>query len=168
MSKTVLNDDLERNEGDLDKQTSMTEFFGKIENESFHYLNEVISFFFFFICLFVCCYFNLDLREIMKHLTLKINSLLAVLLLVRLFMDWRTNLWKSDLQPLVYYHCKFESMTYLLDSICELSQYSVQLASMSTGPLVDMFNDEIKSIRDNAIDSLRKMGKLVTFSDEEV
>lgn len=33
MSKTVLNDDVERNEGDLDKQTSMTEFFGKAEAE---------------------------------------------------------------------------------------------------------------------------------------
>lgn len=31
MSKTVLNDDIESKAGDLDKQTSMNEFFGKNE-----------------------------------------------------------------------------------------------------------------------------------------
>jgi integrator complex subunit 4 len=55
-----------------------------------------------------------------------------------------------------------------LDSICELSQYSEKLAVISAGPLVDMFNDEIHSVRDNAINSLRKIGKRVTFSEEEV
>lgn len=33
MSKTVLNDDIESKAGDLDKQTSMNEFFGKHEKE---------------------------------------------------------------------------------------------------------------------------------------
>jgi hypothetical protein len=31
MSKSMLNDDLERKDGDLDKQTSMKEFFGSHE-----------------------------------------------------------------------------------------------------------------------------------------
>ena len=44
-----------------------------------------------------------------------------------------------------------------MDSLCELATHSAQFAKQSQDFLVDMFNDEIESVRLNAINSLRKI-----------
>lgn len=44
-----------------------------------------------------------------------------------------------------------------VDSLCELASNSPSFAKLSQDFLVDMFNDEIESVRLNAINSLRKI-----------
>ena len=44
-----------------------------------------------------------------------------------------------------------------LDSLCELASRSAPFAALSEDFMVDMFNDEIESVRLNAIGSLRKI-----------
>lgn len=54
----------------------------------------------------------------------------------------------------------------MLDSICELSLRSRKFASIATGQLVDMFNDEIDTVRVCAINSLYKIGKIIFDEDQ--
>lgn len=134
MSKTVLNDDIESKAGDLDKQTSMNEFFGKNEtvgeNESDG--NHIIT------------DDTLQIRD--QHL---IDSAAAGAFIHGLEDEF------------------LEVRSAAIDAICELCQSSDKLAVISTGPIVDMLNDEIHSIRDNSIHSLSKMGKKIIFNEEE-
>lgn len=44
-----------------------------------------------------------------------------------------------------------------LDSLCELAAQSLAFANLSQDSIIDMFNDEIESVRLNAINSLRKL-----------
>ena len=44
-----------------------------------------------------------------------------------------------------------------LDSLCELAANSAQFAVLCQDSIIDMFNDEIESVRLNAINSLRKV-----------
>eukprot|EP01127_Copromyxa_protea_P023163 TRINITY_DN8606_c0_g1_i1.p1 TRINITY_DN8606_c0_g1~~TRINITY_DN8606_c0_g1_i1.p1 ORF type:complete len:1051 (-),score=169.15 TRINITY_DN8606_c0_g1_i1:13-2784(-) len=55
-----------------------------------------------------------------------------------------------------------------IDSICELSQHCKEFATMVTGSIVDMFNDEINHVRINAIHSLRKMSCDVQLTQEQL
>lgn len=51
-----------------------------------------------------------------------------------------------------------------VDSICELSLRSEEFALESIEFMVDMFNDEIDAVRVNSLNSLRKIGNIVSFS----
>ncbi|KAG9305653.1 hypothetical protein G9A89_022575 [Geosiphon pyriformis] len=51
-----------------------------------------------------------------------------------------------------------------IDSICELSMHNLQFSKRARDFLVDMFHDEIDSVRLNAIHSLRKIGTLAKIS----
>jgi len=54
----------------------------------------------------------------------------------------------------VYY---IEVRNAAVDSLCELATHSPSFAKLSQDFLVDMFNDEIESVRLNVINSLRKI-----------
>jgi len=134
MSKTVLNDDIESKAGDLDKQTSMNDFFGKHEKVG---RNERD-------CAQMITDDILQVRD--QHL---IDSAAAGAFIHGLEDEF------------------LEVRSAAIDAICELCQSSNKLALISTGPIVDMLNDEIHSIRDNSIQSLSKMGKKIIFNEEE-
>eukprot|EP01091_Cochliopodium_minus_P011548 TRINITY_DN3302_c0_g1_i1.p1 TRINITY_DN3302_c0_g1~~TRINITY_DN3302_c0_g1_i1.p1 ORF type:complete len:1024 (+),score=285.45 TRINITY_DN3302_c0_g1_i1:266-3073(+) len=53
-----------------------------------------------------------------------------------------------------------------VDSICELSLKNNTFATKAVDFLVDMFNDEIESVRVNSVSSLRKIAEKVTLSEE--
>ena len=53
--------------------------------------------------------------------------------------------------------CDAEVRNAAVDSLCELATHSATFAKLSQDFLVDMFNDEIESVRLNAISSLRKI-----------
>uniref|UniRef100_A0A6B2KXX4 Clathrin/coatomer adaptor adaptin-like N-terminal domain-containing protein n=1 Tax=Arcella intermedia TaxID=1963864 RepID=A0A6B2KXX4_9EUKA len=54
-----------------------------------------------------------------------------------------------------------------IDSICEVSLRSLKFCSRAIAPLVDMFNDEIDTVRINAMNSLRKLGSAAKFTEEQ-
>jgi integrator complex subunit 4 len=56
----------------------------------------------------------------------------------------------------------------IIDSICELSVQSDTFANRSVDFLVDMLNDEIDTVRINAINSLRKIGDKIRLQEEQV
>lgn len=58
--------------------------------------------------------------------------------------------------------------SYLIDSMCEISQRSPHFAHLTVAPLVDMFNDEIDHVRNNSIHSLRRMGSGIRFNSEQL
>ncbi|XP_060072180.1 integrator complex subunit 4-like [Ylistrum balloti] len=55
-----------------------------------------------------------------------------------------------------------------LDSLCELAVQSPSFAALSQDSVIDMFNDEIKSVRLNAINSLRKLSHLLTLREDQL
>ncbi|XP_071501854.1 integrator complex subunit 4-like [Diadema antillarum] len=55
-----------------------------------------------------------------------------------------------------------------LDSLCELAAQSPSFAILSLDFLVDMFNDEIESVRLNAIHSLRKINHHIKLREDQL
>ena len=61
-----------------------------------------------------------------------------------------------------------EVRTAGVDSLCELANQNPQFARMSTDFLVDMFNDEIESVRLNSIHSLIKLHRFVDLREDQL
>ena len=55
-----------------------------------------------------------------------------------------------------------------VDSLCELANQDAVFAHMSTDFLVDMFNDEIESVRLNSIHSLIKLSRYVDLREDQL
>ncbi|KAK6195746.1 hypothetical protein SNE40_001107 [Patella caerulea] len=55
-----------------------------------------------------------------------------------------------------------------LDSLCELAAQSAQFSTLSQDSIIDMFNDEIESIRLNAINSLRKISHNIVLREDQL
>ena len=55
-----------------------------------------------------------------------------------------------------------------VDSLCELADQHPVFARLSLDFLVDMFNDEIESVRLNAIHSLRKISRHVVLREDQL
>ncbi|XP_064638724.1 integrator complex subunit 4-like [Lineus longissimus] len=55
-----------------------------------------------------------------------------------------------------------------IDSLCELASQSASFAILSQDYLVDMFNDEIDSVRLNAISSLQKISRHLTIREDQL
>ena len=55
-----------------------------------------------------------------------------------------------------------------IDSLCELATRSSSFANLSQDFLVDMFNDEIESVRLNAINSLRKISHHIVLREDQL
>lgn len=55
-----------------------------------------------------------------------------------------------------------------LDSLCELASQSASFANLSQDSIIDMFNDEIESVRLNAINSLRKLNRFITLREDQL
>lgn len=55
-----------------------------------------------------------------------------------------------------------------MDSLCELADQHPDFARLSLDFLVDMFNDEIESVRLNAIHSLRKISRHVVLREDQL
>ncbi|KAH9491801.1 Integrator complex subunit 4 [Bulinus truncatus] len=55
-----------------------------------------------------------------------------------------------------------------LDSLCELASNSPQFSFLSQDSIIDMFNDEIESVRLNAINSLRKISHNLLLREDQV
>lgn len=55
-----------------------------------------------------------------------------------------------------------------LDSLCELASQSSSFANLSQDSIIDMFNDEIESVRLNAINSLRKLNRFITLREDQL
>ena len=55
-----------------------------------------------------------------------------------------------------------------IDSLCELASHSPGFAKLSQDFLVDMFNDEIESVRLNAINSLRKIAHHFLLREDQL
>lgn len=55
-----------------------------------------------------------------------------------------------------------------LDSLCELASQSASFANLSQDSIIDMFNDEIESVRLNAINSLRKLNRYITLREDQL
>ena len=72
---------------------------------------------------------------------------------------------KQSLQQLFYFA---EVRTAAIDSICELSTRSPNFASLSQDFIIDMFNDEIESIRLNAIESVRKISQHLLLREDQL
>jgi len=61
-----------------------------------------------------------------------------------------------------------EVRTAGVDSLCELANQNPSFARMSTDFLVDMFNDEIESVRLNSVNSLMKLHKYVDLREDQL
>ena len=55
-----------------------------------------------------------------------------------------------------------------LDSLCELASQSLSFALLSQDSITDMFNDEIESVRLNAINSLKKMSQYLEIREDQL
>ena len=55
-----------------------------------------------------------------------------------------------------------------IDSVCELALVSKEFANQCQDFLFDMFNDEIDSVRLNAINSLRKISRFVVVREDQL
>ncbi|XP_052782414.1 integrator complex subunit 4-like [Mya arenaria] len=55
-----------------------------------------------------------------------------------------------------------------LDSICELASQNPQFAILSQDSIADMFNDEIESVRHNAINSLKKLSQHLEIREDQL
>ncbi|XP_059171251.1 integrator complex subunit 4-like [Physella acuta] len=55
-----------------------------------------------------------------------------------------------------------------LDSLCELASNSPEFSALSQDSIIDMFNDEIESVRLNAINSLRKISHHLLLREDQV
>ena len=73
------------------------------------------------------------------------------------------------MQPLVSMILRnYLILTRYVDSIRKLAQKSDEFARTSLEFLVDMFNDEIDSIRINSLNSVTHMGTNIQLNDEQV
>ena len=61
-----------------------------------------------------------------------------------------------------------EVRTAGVDSLCELANQNPSFARLSTDFLVDMFNDEIESVRLNSIHSLMKLHRFVDLREDQL
>ena len=87
-------------------------------------------------------------------------------------------LWESNPWTLVQCHnhsatnSRLSSVTEVrnaaIDSLCELASQSASFATLSQDFLVDMFNDEIESVRLNAIHSLRKISHHIVLREDQL
>ena len=66
------------------------------------------------------------------------------------------------------FHSYSEVRSAALDSLCELATQSPSFANISLDFLVDMFNDEIESVRLNAIHSLRKINHHIKLREDQL
>ena len=55
-----------------------------------------------------------------------------------------------------------------LDSLCELASQSLSFAMLSQDSITDMFNDEIESVRLNAINSLKKLSQYLEIREDQL
>ena len=55
-----------------------------------------------------------------------------------------------------------------LDSMCELASQSSNFAQLCQDSIVDMFNDEIESVRLNAINSLKKLSQHLELREDQL
>ena len=55
-----------------------------------------------------------------------------------------------------------------LDSLCELASQSLSFALLSQDSITDMFNDEIESVRLNAINSLKKLSQYLEIREDQL
>ncbi|KAL3848604.1 hypothetical protein ACJMK2_019453 [Sinanodonta woodiana] len=55
-----------------------------------------------------------------------------------------------------------------LDSLCELAAQSANFARLSQDSIIDMFNDEIESVRLNAINSLKKLSQHLELREDQL
>ncbi|GAM27453.1 hypothetical protein SAMD00019534_106290 [Acytostelium subglobosum LB1] len=62
----------------------------------------------------------------------------------------------------------YEVRSSAIDSMCELSVRNNEFAQKNIDFLVDIFTDEIESVRINSINSLRKIGHMVTIKEEQL
>ena len=73
---------------------------------------------------------------------------------------------------LQFYTSKFciflEVRNTTLDSLCELASQSLSFAMLSQDSITDMFNDEIESVRLNAINSLKKLSQYLEIREDQL
>ncbi|EGG23280.1 HEAT repeat-containing protein [Cavenderia fasciculata] len=62
----------------------------------------------------------------------------------------------------------YEVRSSAIDSMCELSLRNNEFAQKNIDFLVDIFTDEIESVRINSINSLRKIGKTITIKEDQL
>ncbi|XP_067668876.1 integrator complex subunit 4-like [Haliotis asinina] len=62
----------------------------------------------------------------------------------------------------------YEVRNAALDSLCELAAQSRVFANLSQDSIIDMFNDEIESVRLNAINSLRKISHHIVLRQDQL
>jgi integrator complex subunit 4 len=55
-----------------------------------------------------------------------------------------------------------------IDSVCELATRSEKFAMNCVDVLVDMFNDEIVAVQLNAINSLRKISRVIVLREDQL
>ena len=77
--------------------------------------------------------------------------------------------------PQLYFVCNhlinsivIEVRNAAIDSLCELATQSASFANQSQDFLVDMFNDEIESVRLNAINSVRKIAHHISLREDQL
>ena len=61
-----------------------------------------------------------------------------------------------------------EVRTAAVDSLCELAYQNAPFAVLSLDFLADMMNDEIESVRVNAINSLRKISEHIQLREDQL
>lgn len=61
-----------------------------------------------------------------------------------------------------------EVRTATVDSVCELAYQNPDFAANSLDFLVDMLNDEVESVRLNAINSLWKISKHIVLREDQL
>ncbi|WAR28614.1 INT4-like protein [Mya arenaria] len=74
---------------------------------------------------------------------------------------WADDAPKEELDPEKVRNCT-------LDSICELASQNPQFAILSQDSIADMFNDEIESVRHNAINSLKKLSQHLEIREDQL
>jgi integrator complex subunit 4 len=73
----------------------------------------------------------------------------------------------SNMTVLVFYFST-EVRNAALDSLCELAVQSPRFALLTQDSVIDMVNDEIESVRLNAINSLRKLSRYLSLRDDQL
>lgn len=66
------------------------------------------------------------------------------------------------------YYIITEVRNTTLDSLCELASQSLSFALLSQDSITDMFNDEIESVRLNAINSLKKLSQYLEIREDQL
>lgn len=68
----------------------------------------------------------------------------------------------------LFYISVTEVRNTTLDSLCELASQSSAFAVLSQDSITDMFNDEIESVRLNAINSLKKLSQYLEIREDQL